>query len=311
MILWIALALLPSVAWPNPVNRCVNLSNFLEVPRGEVWGPEITLAHLDAIAAAGFDTVRLPVRFSEGWSGRIDADLLARADTMIAAALALDLRVIVVLHHFEALMADPAAHASTFRAIWAELSKHWRGAPEGVILELLNEPSGALTTAGAVRLFEEVIPLIRAEHPDRWLVLEGDDWAAASELAALPRPDDRIIHSFHYYDPYEVTHQLAPWTWQGPLPARDWRTATGAAEVSRALEAAAEASEAPILLGEFGVYREAEASTRTAWTGHVRREAERLGMGWCVWGFAADFRIFDADAGRFLPDMLGALIDRP
>ena len=309
--MWIALALLPSVACASPVSRCVNLSNFLEAPRGEVWGPEITPAHLDAIAAAGFDTVRLPVRFSEGWDGRIDPDLLARSDAVIAAALARDLRVIVVLHHFEALMADPESHAATFRAIWAELSKHWRGAPEGLILELLNEPSGALTTARAVRLFEEVIPLIRADHPDRWLVLEGGDWAAASELAALPRPDARIIHSFHYYDPYDVTHQLAPWAWQGPRPPRSWRREAGGAEVTRDLEAAASATEAPILLGEFGVYREAEPATRVAWTGHVRREAERLGMGWCVWGFAADFRIFDADAGRFLPDLLGALMDRP
>ena len=46
-----------------------------------------------------------------------------------------------------------------------------------------------------------------------------------------------------------------------------------------------------------------------AWTGHVRQEAERLGMGWCVWGFAADFRVFDAGTGRFLPEMRGALFD--
>jgi endoglucanase len=310
-ILWIALAGLPSVASANPVERCVNLSNFLEAPRGEVWGPEITPAHLDAIAAAGFDTVRLPVRFSDGWDGRIDPGLLARADATVDAALTRGLRVIVVLHHFEALMADPEAHAATFHAIWTELAAHWRGQPEGLILELLNEPTGALTTAGAVRLFEEVIPLIRDAHPDRWLVLEGGNWAAASELTALPRPDARILHSFHYYAPYEMTHQLAPWTAQGPLPARAWRPETGGAEVSRDLEAAAKGTEAPILLGEFGVFRAAEPATRTAWTGHVRREAERLGMGWCVWGFAAEFRIYDADENRFLPDLLGALMDRP
>jgi hypothetical protein len=66
---------------------------------------------------------------------------------------------------------------------------------------------------------------------------------------------------------------------------------------------------APILLGEFGVYRQAETATRAAWTTHVRREAERLGMGWCVWGFAADFRIFDATKDVFLPEMRDALID--
>ena len=308
MILWIALAVMPLVAVAGPVGRCVNLSNFLETPRGEVWGPTITPAHLDAIAAAGFDTVRLPVRFSDGWSGRIDPARLAAADAMVQAALARGLQVIVVLHHFEEIMADPAGQADTFAAIWAELSAHWRGAPSGLIFELLNEPNGALTTGGAVALFDRVIPIIRADHPDRWLVLEGGDWARWPEMAALPRPDERILHSFHYYDPYEVTHQLAPWTTNGPLPARSWRVESGAATVTRDLQAAARLTRAPILLGEFGVYRGADPTTRTAWTNHVRREAERLGMGWCVWGFAADFRIFDAGAGTFLPDMLDALM---
>jgi aryl-phospho-beta-D-glucosidase BglC (GH1 family) len=40
-------------------------------------------------------------------------------------------------------MDDPDAQAATFRAIWAELSAHFRGAPEGLIFELVNEPSGA------------------------------------------------------------------------------------------------------------------------------------------------------------------------
>jgi endoglucanase len=98
------------------------------------------------------------------------------------------------------------------------------------------------------------------------LVLEGGDWAAWPEMAALPHPDTRIVHSFHYYDPFEMTHQLAPWTWQGPYPAREWTPEKGADEVTRDLEAAARTTAAPILLGEFGVYRQAETATRAAWT---------------------------------------------
>lgn len=308
-MLWIVLACVPSIAVTLPVQRCVNLSNFLETPRGEVWGPTLTPAHLDIIAAAGFDTVRLPVRFSDGWDGRIDPARLTAADTMVRAALARDLQVIVVLHHFEEIMADRTAHAAQFAAIWAELSDHWRGAPEGLIFELLNEPNTRLDTAGAVALFEAVIPVIRADHPDRWLVLEGGDWASPREMGTLPRPDARIVHSFHYYAPYEITHQLAPWAANAPLPARDWSLAKGGAAVSRDLEQAARSTGAPILLGEFGVYRGADMATRAGWTGHVRREAERLGMGWCVWGFAADFRIFDADRGQFLPEMARALFE--
>jgi endoglucanase len=309
IILWITLCLVPSLAVALPVERCVNLSNHLEVPTGEVWGPEITATHLDAIRAAGFDTVRLPVRFSDGWNERIDPARLAATDAMIDAALVRGLQVIAVLHHFDEIMDDPDAQAATFHAIWAELSAHFRGAPEGLIFELVNEPSGALDTARAAALFDDAIEMIRVDHPHRWILLEGGDWAAWTEMAALPRPDPRIAHSFHYYAPFEMTHQLAPWTWEGPYPAREWTLEKGADEVTRDLEAAARATDAPILLGEFGVYREAETTTRASWTRHVREEAERLGMGWCVWGFAADFRIFDTAKDMFLPEMRDALFD--
>jgi hypothetical protein len=77
--------LVPSVAAAFPAERCATLSKLSESPWGEVRGPTLTTAHLDAIAAAGFDAVRLPVRFSTGGTVRIDPVRLPAAASMMRA----------------------------------------------------------------------------------------------------------------------------------------------------------------------------------------------------------------------------------
>lgn len=48
---------------PFLASRCVNLGNALEAPNEGDWGYRIEPAHIRAIAAAGFDGIRLPVRW--------------------------------------------------------------------------------------------------------------------------------------------------------------------------------------------------------------------------------------------------------
>src|SRR5262249_49101384 len=48
-----------------PMRRGVNLGNALEAPNEGDWGYKIETDHLSAIAAAGFDGIRIPVK----WDG--------------------------------------------------------------------------------------------------------------------------------------------------------------------------------------------------------------------------------------------------
>lgn len=208
-----------------PVSRCINLGNALDAPNEGDWGYTIQRHHLTRIADAGFDTVRLPVRFSAHWDGRISPDLLARVDQVIAWALDEGLTVILDLHHFQPLMENPGAHADTFVAIWQELSAHYSGASDGLIFELLNEPSGELTTAKAAELYRRAMPIIRRDNPERWVILGGGHWSDESELAMLPVLDDRTAHTFHFYKPWSFTHQNAPWI-ENPPQARTWGNAS-------------------------------------------------------------------------------------
>jgi len=62
------------------------------------------------------------------------------------------LTVILDLHHFDDLMSDPDAFAPVFVAIWSELADHFEGYDDRLIVELLNEPRSAVTTARSLEL---------------------------------------------------------------------------------------------------------------------------------------------------------------
>lgn len=291
-----------------PVERCVNMGNALDAPSEGLWGYTITTADLDWIAAQGFDTIRLPVRFSQDYTRQIDPALLARTTQVVDLALARGLQVLLDVHHFEALMTDPQRNGPILIAIWQELALHFQGYPPELMFEIINEPTENLTTDGAVALYNQIIPTIRALHPERWIVIGGGDWNSLEQMMRLGDPGPNIALTFHYYSPFEFTHQNAPWH-DDPMPARDWGTQAEVRAVQADI-AIAGTRDVPVLLGEFGAIAEAKPGDRAMWTGTVRAAAEANDMGWCVWSLTAGFPIFDEEAGEWMPGMEAALMGR-
>lgn len=299
---------LPALAEDFPVQRCVNLGNALDSPRFEgEWDYIITQPELDWIAQQGFDTVRLPVRYSAHWrNGRIDDWLMGRVDQIIGQAHDRGLTVILDLHHYEEIHSDPDAHAAQFAAIWAELAAHYKDYGDNLIFELLNEPADQLTTARVLALYRDVLPVIRQSNPDRWIVAGGGTWSNIATLPGMPDLGPRIATTFHYYEPYDFTHQSIYWDDNPPLP-RGWGSPEDLAEMSRNFAIAA-AHEGPLFLGEFGAYERIDPALRTDWTKAVREHAETLGIGWCVWAIQANFAIRNRASGDWEPGMRDALM---
>jgi endoglucanase len=303
----VILALLPTLALSLPVERCVNLGNSLDAPTEGAWGPALQRGDLTWIAAQGFDTVRLPVRFSAHWDGQIDPAFLARVDEVIGWAREDGLKIILDLHHFEALMTDPVGQTPVFQAIWAELGDHYAGAPDDLMFELLNEPNNLLSQDRLPDLYAPVIADLRTQHPDRWIIVGGGNWNNIAGMLALEVPDDpRIALTFHYYSPFEFTHQRAEWV-TPVMPASDW----GTDQDKRRLQSDmgwASGRDLPILLGEFGAYSAADPGQRAAWTATARRAAEAQGFGWCVWALDAGFPIRVPGTDDWVTGMQDALL---
>ncbi|TGY88499.1 glycoside hydrolase family 5 protein [Marinicauda algicola] len=296
--------------------RCLNLGGALEAGYEGEWGYTIEDAHLAAIAQAGFEAVRLPVNWA-GHAGpapryRIDPAFLARVDHVIETALGEGLQVVLDVHHFEALMDDPEGESARLRAIWAQLSGHYAGWPDGLVFELLNEPNGAMDAARVNAMNGELLALIREDNPERRVVLATPRWANIEGLFELEPPDDpHIVLSFHYYSPFDFTHQGAPWT-DRERTGLSWGSPRERAEITadfRAVDAFAQARGLPVLLGEFGVYGEVPLPARAQWTRAVREAAEARGFAWCHWDFASSFPVYQTGEARWIEDMRAALLD--
>lgn len=304
----LALALLPTLANANDpdIDRCINLGDALDSPAVEgEWSYVIDDADIAMIANAGFDTIRLPVRFSTRWDGtRIDPVFQARVDHVVRTVLDHGMKVILDLHHFEDLMTDPNTHADSFVAIWAALGAHYAGWPDGLYFELLNEPAYEMTTQRVIPLYARIIAQLRADHPERWIIVEAGTWADRDEMFDLPDYGPFTAHSFHYYAPFDFTHQQLWWE-EDPLPARDWDP-TGERAAITADFAKVAAHQAPVFLGEFGTYRMIDTPSRLAWINAVRTASEAHDIGWCLWSFASNFGLVTEDKSAWLPGILDA-----
>jgi endoglucanase len=199
------------------LRRGINAGNALDAPSEGAWGPRLDEAYFDHVAAAGFDHVRLPVRFSAHAGAAapftIDPTFLARVDWAVNEVQKRGLTVIVDLHHYEELMASPDAEASRFVGLWAQIAAHFRGRPPSVVYELLNEPTKNLTADKWNALYPQALAAVRAVDPSRKVIVDSVFWAAAKELAnlVLPESDPNVIGSFHTYQPILFTHQGMSW----------------------------------------------------------------------------------------------------
>ncbi|MEL7453365.1 MAG: glycoside hydrolase family 5 protein, partial [Pseudomonadota bacterium] len=300
----------------SPISACINLGGALEAPREGDWGYTVRERDLHRIAQAGFDTIRLPVAWSQHTMRTspylIDRRLLARTDAIISAALDAGLNVILDVHHYFQLMKQPDAHEARLDAIWRQLSDHYEGWPDGLIFEFLNEPHSRMNTTRVDAMNARLLRMVRARHPDRWVIMGGAGWGKLDGLLQARIPfDERAITTFHYYDPFEFTHQGADFDKNAPPKGQKWGTEVHRQRLENTMSRARAFRDRvgmPVFLGEFGVYGEVPLVDRAKWTRAVREAAEASGIGWCYFDWGTSFRLYDLERERWLMSMRHALL---
>ncbi|MBN1610400.1 MAG: glycoside hydrolase family 5 protein [Polyangiaceae bacterium] len=197
----------------------INVGNCLESPKEGAWGTVISEKHFEMAAAAGFDHVRLPVRFTTPERSvdrppyTVQEAFFKRVDWAVDQALSRNLSIIVDVHHFEAIHKDPNANKDRLYAIWRQIATRYRARPAQVAFEILNEPNGALEPALLNQITAEALRIIREQNPSRLVFADGYFWASADHIATLelPADDPNVVAQFHMYQPILFTHQGAPW----------------------------------------------------------------------------------------------------
>jgi len=300
------------------LGRGVNLGNALEAPSEGEWGVTLEAEYFKLIKSAGFDSVRIPIRWNahaaEDAPYTISPAFFERVDWAIDQALSQGLLVVINIHHYDQAFASENPQTQRFLALWEQIAARYQTYPDELLFELLNEPHDIAPEVWNT-LLAEVIPLVRATNPHRNLVVGPVDWYGLGRLfdLQLPADDHNLIVSFHYYQPFQFTHQGAEWvegsdpwlgtTWQGIQGEKqaiksDFSLAVGWAEKNHR----------PLYLGEFGAYSKAEIESRARWTDYIARLAEENGMSWAYWEFCAGFGVYDREEMAWNQPLLQALL---
>jgi endoglucanase len=219
--------------------------------------------------------------------------------------------------------------------LWCALAERYKGEGDYLYLELLNEivlPTSDPWNALAACLLRA----IRAIDPHRVIVLGGNHYNAADQLKELQRPaDDKILYTFHYYDPMVFTHQKAPWVpetfeynttvdypgecpgladflAQHPQHAGRLQSAVGVrldrAVLAAALQPAidfAQATGETIYCGEFGVIERAPRAASLNWHRDFISLLRENQIGRACWSYKQmDFGLVDGDSRVVDPELV-------
>lgn len=315
-----------AIAAAAALGRGVNFGNMFEAPKEGDWGLTVTDDFIDKAAAAGFASVRLPVRWSNHAGATapytIDAAFLARVTSVIDKLLAKNLVVIVNMHHYRQLDGDTpdagelaiAAGAVDVRflMLWDQIATHLQSRGPRLLFELYNEPHGRLNGEPWNVLAARALRVVRRTNPDRIVVIGPSGWNSANELQRFKMPNDaNIVATVHNYDPFRFTHQGAEWV-SPVLPVGvTCCSSTQTAEMAAPLDVAKAWSVAkryPVFVGEFGAYGKADEASRIDFNRKMRQAMESRGMTWSYWEFASGFGVYDPSARVFRQALLSSLL---
>jgi endoglucanase len=310
------------------LGRGVNLPGVFDRGRGAVPDPPLKPEYFKKIKDAGFQNVRLVIRWSSYAETdppyRIDPDFMRKVHWAVERCLENGLAVVLDFHYYPLISftgtqistEDPARNRERFLALWQQIAEHYKNAPGEVMFGLLNEPSRQnLGSEGWNKLVAETIPLMRRDNPNRTILVQtanGGGFAAIEDLQ-LPAGERNAIVEVHYYGPMKFTHQQASWSSARIYKDISW-TATGEEKKEIAGDFAkvvawAKRNNRPLYLGEFGAYQAAEMPSRARWTSFLARTAEQNAMSFAYWGFwRCGFDLFDAKTESWTEPLLRALV---
>lgn len=245
------------------------------------WGnPVTTREMIDSVRAAGFRSLRVPVRWYphfvyDGQSLHIDPKWTARVREVVDYAMANDMYVVLNTHHESWLESHPtyADSARVFRQmrmLWTEIAKAFADYDEHLVFAGTNEVHiqgnwGEPTkeNADVQNGFNQVfVDAVRATGGNnRWRCLAVQTYVCNGQwgidLFRMPTDvvDKRLIVEVHNYDPYNYGLQDKVRFWGTPYKAYGTESDADEAAIDRTyarLHDAFTARGVPFIVGEMG-----------------------------------------------------------
>jgi len=209
-----------------------NLGNTLEPPGGEgAWGPAATQDLINAVADAGFNTIRLPVAWDSHANARtrqIDPAWMARVKQVVDWCYAKNLYVIVNIHWdggwLENNITDtvnPTIDAK-MQSYWTQIATAFAGYDDHLLFAGANEPNADTAAEWATlrSYYNTFISAVRAtggNNASRWLVIQGPNtnidltYDLVNTLPTDSTPGRLMVEVHHYPFQWALMTEDANW----------------------------------------------------------------------------------------------------
>lgn len=316
------------------ISRGLNISHWLSQSdkRGSERENYVTEKDFEIISGLGFDHVRLPIDEEQMWneSGDKEPEAFKLLHSAINWSLENNLKIIVDLHvlrshHFNRpdsrkLWEDISAQ-NNFIKYWKELSAELKKYPlDKLAYEPLNEAVSD-NPDDWNRLINWVISEIRKLEPNRTIIMGSNNWQQVETFKDLkvPKNDGNIILSFHYYEPFLLTHYGASWTdlkdinikinYPGQMvdtalynkvdneqlnSIKDRNGNFDKSTLDKNIYQAVEIAEKyglKLYCGEFGCYPSTNIKLRQAWYKDLISIFNKYEIAWAHWNYKNDFPV--------------------
>lgn len=326
-----------------------NLGNSMDCFGGETaWkNPKTTKEMIDVVAAAGFNTIRIPVTWHEQTGPspeyKIADTWLARVKELVDYAYDNQMYVIVNMHH-ENKWIKPEKEGfeqvlEQFKIMWKQIATYFSCYDDHLLLEALNEPRIEFSenewTGGSeenreyvnrlVAAFVEAVRSTGGNNQERSLLVTTVGASVSEEaIQGLCVPQDsHIAVSLHPYTPHHFCYSKDE---IGSLEVWDGSLNKEIDEVMELINAAFIKKGIPVVITEYGAvnktYVNAEGMEVSneeeviKWATYYLEKATDIGVP-CIWwdnGYynSGDeyFGIFNrSDLSWFTPNLKGAIIE--
>jgi len=274
-----------------------NLGNTLEAhidmePYETAWGnPEATQALMNGVAAQGFGAVRIPVTWGDmigrGPNYTIDSYWINRVAEVVGFVTNAGMKAIINIHHdgadsshwLSVKNADLTGSKKTaidekFTAVWRQIAQKFINTGENLIFEGFNElHDGSWGDGNAAQrnrvnelnqIFVNTVRAVGGQNSTRYLVIPGWVTRPSITVSSLVMPTDptpdRLIVTFHYYDPYDFTGSASQKVWGSKAHRSGWANETYVQNTFNSIKAKFVDKGIPVIIGEYGAVNQSGAA---------------------------------------------------
>jgi len=326
-----------------------NVGNSLEAIGGETaWGnPMVNQTLMNAVKAAGFKTVRIPVSWKQyaDANDNISAAWMARVTEVVNYCRNAGLYAIINIHWdggwMQPTYASQAAANARITKFWTQIANNFKNYDDTLLFAGLNEvmvdgdyntPTFEYHTVhnGFNQTFVNAVRATGGNNAVRHLVVQGFNTNIDHTYDFFAVPNDsvanRLMVEVHYYGPFNFTINTDNdnvWQW-GNIATSAANTETWAneayvdAQLNKMKQRFTDGLGMPVLVGEYGAVARLNVDSaqryRTYWDQYVTRAARQRGMVPVYWdnGYLTDHAmgLFNRSTGQQgWPNLISTIVN--